>query len=405
MKNSQRMSIRSTCRSFSRNNELLIILFTMAQIIGSSCSPTGNEKLALSWHEFPKIPPASSELVQLGLAGPVAGAHGNFVLVAGGANFEDGLPWRGGKKKYHDEIFLLEKTASGYYSWKQVAEKLPYPMAYPACVSTPEGVVSIGGEDIVSPLKDVFLFSFQDGKINRMSLPELPEAISSAGAAAIGNELFVAGGLVASGASSAFYSLDMKNLAYGWRVLPEIPVAFSHAVVVSQEDKNQMCIYVIGGRNKTSEVSTFLSSVWKYTPSIQKWSLEGDIISDGKPLTLSAGTGISVGSNHIVLFGGDPGIFFNRTERMNAELEKVSGEERQELWNEKDSMLTNHPGFSKDILAFNTHSKSWETIGEMAGESPVTTTAFSWSGTTVIPSGEIRPGVRTSNVIGCIVLK
>lgn len=393
------MSILSICRSFSRN-KLLIILFTMAQLIGSSCSPTGNEKLALSWLEFPGIPPASSESVQPGLAGPIAGAHGNFVLVAGGANFEDGLPWRGGKKKYHDEIFLLEKTSSGNYSWKEVPEKLPYPMAYPACVSTSEGVVSIGGEDFDSPVKDVFLFSFQDGKVNRTSLPELPVAISSAGAAAIGNELFVAGGLVASGASSAFYSLDMKNTANGWRVLPEIPVAFSHAVVVSQADENETCIYVIGGRNKTSEVSTFLSSVWKYTPSIQKWSLEGDIISDGKTLALSAGTGIAVGSHHIVLFGGDPGIFFNRTERMNAALEKVSGEEKQKLWNEKDSMLTNHPGFSKDIMAFNTLSKTWGKIGEIAGESPVTTTAFSWNGKIVIPSGEVRPGIRTPNVIG-----
>lgn len=395
------MSIRSTCRNFSRNNKLLIILFAMVQLSGSSCSPTGSKKLVLKWQELPAIPPSFGESVQPGLAGPVAGAHGGFVMVAGGANFEDGLPWRGGKKKYHDEIFLLEKTASGDYSWKEGSEKLPYPMAYPACVSTSEGVVSIGGEDFDSPVADVFLFSFQDGKVNRTSLPELPQAISSAGAAAIGNELFVAGGLVASGASSAFYSLDMKNTVSGWRILPEIPVTFSHAVVVSQEDENEMCIYVIGGRNKTCEVSTFLSSVWKYRPSIQKWSLEGDIISDGNSLGLSAGTGIAVGSHYIVLFGGDSGIFFNLTERMNAALEKVSGEEeRQKLWQEKDAMLTNHPGFSKDILAFNTLSKSWEKVGEMAGESPVTTTAFSWNETIVIPSGEVRPGVRTTKVIG-----
>lgn len=394
------MSLRSTCSSFSRNNKLLIILFAMVQLSGSSCSPTGSNKLVLNWHEFPAIPPSAGESVQPGLAGPIAGAHGDFVLVAGGANFEDGLPWRGGKKKYHDEIFLLGKTASGNYSWKEVSEKLPYPMAYPACVSTSEGVVCIGGEDFDSPVADVFLFSFQDGKVNRTSLPELPHALSSASATAIGNELFVAGGLVASGASSAFYSLDMKNTANGWRILPEIPVALSHAVVVSQEDENETCIYVIGGRNRTTQVSTFLSSVCKYKPSIQKWSLEGDIISDGKPLGLSAGTGISADSRHIILFGGDPGIFFNRTERMNAALEKVSGEEKQKLWNEKDSMLTSHPGFSKDILAFNTLSKTWEKIGEMAGESPVTTTAFSWNGTIVIPSGEIRPGVRTPKVIG-----
>ena len=124
------------------------------------------------------------------------------------------------------------------------------------------------------------------------------------------------------------------------------------------------------------------------------------IFSDKKILALSAGTGIAVGSNHIILFGGDPGIFFNRTERLNAALEKVSGEEKQKLWNEKDSMLTNHPGFSKDLLAFNTLSKTWEKIGQVTGESPVTTTSFLWNGTIVIPSGEIRPGVRTPKVIG-----
>lgn len=395
------MSIHSTCRSFSRNYKLLIILITMVQLIGSSCSPTGEQTWSLSWHTFPEIPPPSGESVQPGLAGPVTGAHANFALVAGGANFEGGLPWRGGKKKYHDDIFLLEKTASGNDSWKQLAEKLPYPMAYPACVSTSEGVVSIGGEDPDGPVADVFLFSFQDGKVSRSSLPALPQAVSSAGAAAIGNELFVVGGLVASGATAAFYSLDMKNAAKGWRALPEIPEAFSHAVIVSQMDENEMCIYVMGGRNKTSEVSTFLSSIWKYTPSIQKWSLEGDIISGGEPLALSAGTGMAVGSNQILLFGGDPGIFFNRTERMNAALEKVSGEEeRQKLWQEKDSMLTNHPGFSNEILAYNTLSKRWESMGTIAGESPVTTAAFSWNGTIVIPSGEVRPGVRTPMVIG-----
>lgn len=394
------MSICLTCRSFSRKFNWLIIYFTMVAYIQNSCVSTSPEKLILKSVAFPELPPAMGDSVQPGLAGAIAGAHGNFVLVAGGANFEGGLPWRGGKKKYHDEIFLLEKSSSGNYLWKQITEKLPYPMAYPACVSTSEGVVSIGGEDFDSPVKDVFLFSIQEGKVSRKSLPELPEAISSAGAATIGNKLFVIGGLVASGASASFYSLNMENVTNGWQVLPELPVALSHAVVVSQEDANEMCIYAIGGRNKTSEVSTFLSSVWKYTPSSQKWSLEADIISVGKLLCLSAGTGIAAGSNHIVLFGGDPGIFFNRTERINAALEKVSGEEKQKLWIEKDLMLSNHPGFSKDILAFNTRTKEWEKKGNIGGESAVTTTAIIWNGTVVIPSGEIRPGVRTAQIIG-----
>jgi len=350
---------------------------------------------------FPAIPPAFGDSVQPGLAGPVAGAHGNFVLVGGGANFENGLPWRGGKKVYHDEIYLMKKSASGDFVWKQSVNKLPFPIAYPACVSTPDGVLSIGGEDQNGPVKHVFLFSFQDGNIKTEALAELPQAISAAGAVAIGSNIFVVGGLTSQGATSAFYTINLQNKTNGWRVLPELPLALSHAVVVSQNDGEEDCIYVIGGRNRTGEVSTFYSSVWKYKPSVQKWISEGNILSEGKKLGLSAGTGIAAGAEHILVFGGDPGIYFNRTERLNNAIEKASGEEeKQRLWKEKDEMLSNHPGFSKDILSFNTRSRKWEKIGNLTDESPATTTAFRWNETVVIPSGEIRPGIRTPNVIG-----
>lgn len=395
------MLIRSICRSFSRKFNLLLIPFAVVTIFQNSCISTSSEKLNLKSLEFPALPPALGESVQPGLAGPVAGAHGDFMLVAGGANFEGGLPWRGGKKKYHDEIFLMKKTTTGKYLWKQTSEKLPYSMAYSACVTVRQGVVSIGGEDFEKPVNDVFLFSFQDGNIKRTSLPGLPVATSSAGAAVIDSKIFIAGGLTSEGATPSFYSLDLNQPEKSWQVLPELPVSLSHAVVVSQSDGNEMCIYVIGGRNKTSEVSTFFSSIWKYQPSKQKWTNEGDIISEGNILRLSAGTGISAGSTQIILFGGDPGIFFNRTEHMNNAIEKASGEEeRQILWKEKDAMLSNHPGFSKDILAYNTLSKNWSKIDRIEVESPVTTSAFLWNGKLVIPSGEVRPGIRTPNIIG-----
>lgn len=373
----------------------------MAAILQNSCISTSPEKLFLKSVSFPELPPALGDSVQPGLAGPVAGAHGNYLIVAGGANFENGLPWRGGQKKYHDEIFLMGKTASGELVWKQSSEKLPFAMAYPACVSTNKGVISIGGEDFDSPINDVFLFSFQDGKVKQTSLPGLPVATSSAGAALIDSTVFVAGGLTSESATSAFYSFDLNEPEKGWRILPELPVALSHAVVVSQSDSTETCVYVFGGRNKTSEVSTFLSSVWKYQPSKQKWTNECDIISEGKPLGLSAGTGVAAGKEHVLLFGGDPGIYFNRTERLNNAIEKASGaDEEQSLWKEKDEMLSNHPGFSKDILAFNTRTKTWDKLNQISGDSPVTTTAFWWGETVVIPSGEVRPGIRTPKILG-----
>ncbi len=399
MRNLLKMCVRSICRSFSRSYNLLPYFIFLIML--NSCISSYSEQVSLKPANFPAIPPVAGDSVQPGLAGPVTGSYGNFVLVAGGANFENGLPWRGGQKKYHDEIFLLENTGSGNFEWKQSATKLPFPIAYPACISTPEGVLSIGGEDQNGPVNQVFLFAFQNGNIKIENLPALPQTISAAGTTIIGSDIFVAGGLTSQGATSAFYTINLQNKASGWKVLPELPLALSHAVVAAQNDGEEDCVYVIGGRNRTSEVTTFYSSVWKFKPSVQKWISEGDILSEGKAHGLSAGTGIAVGSEHILLFGGDPGIYFNRTERLNNAIEKASGEEeKQRLWKEKDEMLSSHPGFSKDILSFNTRSKKWEKIGNLTDESPATTTAFMWNETVVIPSGEIRPGVRTPKVIG-----
>lgn len=359
------------------------------------------EKLFLKNISFPELPPAKGDSIQPGLAGPIAGTFKNFVFVGGGANFANGLPWRGGEKVFHDEIYLMEKSAAGEMVWKQSQVKLPFAMAYSACVSAEQGIIAVGGETENGLLAEVSLFSVRNGNVSRKSLPLLPQATTSASATLIGDTVFVAGGLTKDGATSAFYSFNMKEPEKGWLVLPELPVALSHAVMVSQRDSTEMCVFVIGGRNKTSELSTFFSSIWKYRPTKQQWTYEGDIISEGKPLCLSAGTGIAAGSEHILLFGGDPGIYFNQTESLNNAIEKISGkDEKQKIWKEKDEMLSNHPGFSKDILVFNTHSKIWTIIDRISGESPVTTSAFSWDGTIVIPSGEVRPGIRTSKVIG-----
>ena len=390
---------RSICMSFSQNYKLLLILAVMP--ILHSCNPGATEGVLLTKVQFPAIPPALGDSVQPGLAGPVAGVYNNQLLVAGGANFENGLPWRGGKKVYHNEIYLMEKTGGGSYLWRQMSSGLPFPIAYPACVSTPEGILSIGGENLDGPLNHVSLFTIQDGQLHSESLLALPQAVSSAGAASIGSTVFVVGGLTSKGATSSFYSFNLQNKSNGWNVLPELPLALSHAVVVAQNDGEEDCVYVIGGRNKTSEVTTFYSWVWKFKPSVQKWISEGDILSEGKRLGLSAGTGIAVGGQYIILFGGDPGIYFNRTERLNGAIEKALGEDKKrKLWNEKDEMLRNHPGFLNDVWSFDTRSKRWKKIGSLTDESPATTSTFMWNGIVVIPSGEIRPGVRTPKILG-----
>lgn len=51
-----------------------------------------------TWHIAGVLPSNNQQKEGLGLAGPITGISGNRLLVAGGANFPDGMPWKGGKK-------------------------------------------------------------------------------------------------------------------------------------------------------------------------------------------------------------------------------------------------------------------------------------------------------------------
>ena len=61
----------------------------------------------LTWDELPPLPPSAGQAKQPGVAGPFAGVHGDALIVAGGANFPDKMPWEGGTKVWWDDIWVL----------------------------------------------------------------------------------------------------------------------------------------------------------------------------------------------------------------------------------------------------------------------------------------------------------
>jgi N-acetylneuraminic acid mutarotase len=369
----------------------------------SSCSKIKNENettMKIKWNTLAEMPPANGETKQYGLAGALSGSLGNKIIVAGGSNFAEELPWLGGTKLYYDDIFVLTIGENNSQNWQQLELKLPAKMAYSACVSAENAIYCLGGEDAIQPVNMALQMVFENNQLQIKELPELAFAVSNAGAAIIGTKLYLAGGNDSIGATNHFQMLDLSNPQNGWTVLPDLLVAESHAVVAGQTDGNEDCVYVLGGRNKTGETSTFLSAVQKYSPKENKWSEAGVLQLEGKEkFGLSAGTGIAFGEKQILLFGGDKGINFNRTESFNnaiaAENDAVK---REKIIAEKIESLNNHPGFNTEIYCFDTQTGIVALVGEIPGLSQVTTSAFWLNGKVIIPGGEIRPGVRTPKV-------
>ena len=72
---------------------------------------------------------------------------GGALIVAGGANFPDKMPWDGGAKVWWGDIWVLENFSRLTPSWvRDRTFKLPRRIAYGISVSLPEGVVCVGGQ-------------------------------------------------------------------------------------------------------------------------------------------------------------------------------------------------------------------------------------------------------------------
>ena len=90
---------------------------------------------------------------------------------------------------------------------------------------------------------------------------------------------------------------------------------------------------------------------------------------------MMAGTGMGIGQSHVFVFGGADGSLFHRTDEL------------------KDS----HPGFPKKSFAYHTITDTWIEAGTTPANH-VTTIAVKWNDAVIIPSGEVRPRVRSPSI-------
>lgn len=357
----------------------------------------------IKWSVAGELPPDEAAKPSIGVAGPAAGIHNNALLVAGGANFPDGKPWEGAAKTYHNEGYVFLRDKSGNLNFRS-GFQLPAHLAYPASCSTPSGVVIAGGENESGILSVCWLLTWDNnsGKVTATALPDLPIPLSSAAMTLSGSTVYVAGGQSPAGASDQCFSLNLNNPGAGWKYLPPLPKALSHAVLLAQSNGEYPCLYLIGGRKSNpGGASDLSSSVFVFDLKKGAWQEKQAL-----PYALSASTGVASGSSFLLVFSGDRGEVFTQVETLIAAIARETDPARkQELTARKNALLESHPGFSKEVLLYNTITNAWTSAGQIPQEGPVTTTAFRWGDDIFIPSGEIRPGVRTPNILQGKILK
>ncbi len=328
-------------------------------------------KLELSAERLPDLPDP------IGLASPFVGTSGQALIVAGGTNFPDKKPWEGGVKRWHDEIYVLESPEGKWIN----AGKLPRPMAYGASISTAEGLVCIGGYDAERAYTDAYILVWREGRLERRDLPPLPTPVTSAGAAMVGQTIYLAGGtavpdVLAADSLHSFLALDLSVAEPKWQELPTWPGPERYFPVAAAHDGT---FYLFTGMRREMDEQGkpkigFLTDAYAYTATpggpAGSWRRLADLprAKGAAPSPASAAD-----SHRLAILGG------------GVQASDIVGP------------MSDRRGLSGLVLMYDIESNRWTEAGEVPAPR-CATTAVSWRNGTVVPSGEVTAGVRSPQV-------
>ncbi len=350
----------------------------------------------LEWHIAGKLPSPAGSIPALGMAGPIAGIHEDALIVAGGANFPGEMPWKGGKKAFLKEGFVFLRTPKGKLR-PETTFNLEQPIAYAAATSTPTGVVIAGGENQDGLSKKAWLIQWAKGnkQIQIIPLPDLPLALSGASLATSGNSVYLAGGQSDEGTSARFFCLNLASPGETWKELPQLPAPLAYTVLLAQSDGSNPCLYAIGGRKSNPNgISDISKAVYAFNIQKQTWNRKKDL-----PYPLSASTGVAAGATYLLIFSGDKGEVFTRSEQLIAAISKEQDPIKLDsLTRQRIALMESHPGFSGEVLLYNTITDVWSFATPSPFPGQVTTQAVRWGDQIYLPLGEIRAGVRTPEI-------
>ncbi len=322
-----------------------------------------------------------------GFAGCFAGISGNHLLVIGGANFPEKKPWENGVKVWSDRVYALPLAVArsirlgqtpthpalqmNRTPWK-MAGHCQTPTGYGVSAGYLDEVICAGGSHANAHSRSVVAVRYQNSSLTFRQLPELPVPLANHFGTLVGHNLIVSGGQTTSTsapAEVATWSLNLTQPELGWTALPEFPGAPRILATAATTGKD---FWVIGGASLRTGPDgklqrTWLNDAWRYSTE-HGWqqlpALPAPAVAAPSPAPVIQQSPILLGGDDGTQAGSDP-----RT----------------------------HRGFPNTSLALTTSRNAW-TNSSSFPPAVVTTPTVTIDDFWVIPSGEIRPGIRSPKV-------
>ncbi len=396
--------------------------------------------------------------------------NGQRVLVAGGCNFPETPAADGGQKAFYTDIYALSLsatvpeaspsgsvspspsssasssllTASSSASWQRVGS-LPCGLAYGASVTTPDGVVCLGGTADGQKSEDFaeVLTMDESWAVISRSLPLLPVALDNFAAAYGDGYIYVAGGQHNGIPNRKAFRLKWPlpaswfdaQTGAAWEELPDMPgPARLQPAATVQKGAIGSNFYLLGGydprygkavangayydpRKKEWFATSLIKTLPQLLPSgrgeagAKKASGNESLPSRGDlegPLALVGSSAIPSGAAHILCFGGVNKEIFESALQRNALIADTTttAERLAALREEAHAYMTQDPAwyqFRRTILVYHTVTDSWAELFDSpliarAGAAIVPVASPTGSLSALVIGGEEKPGVRSSDV-------
>lgn len=221
--------------------------------------------------------------------------------------------------------------------------------------------------------------------------PDLPVGFKEGISAQVGDKLFV--GLGSAG--KQFYMLDLNNLSAGWQqkaLFSGQPRIGATASVVGQE------IYVFGGsgKDKESDASPILfDTVYRYDAKDDSW----EQVNTSAPVGLLGSSSYSPDNKNIIFFGGYNKEYFDSYLHDVMTTDKNENPEAwQKIVNDYMGMKPAAYQWNQKVFSYQPETHTWSVLGISPYFANCGSALVTDGITATLISGEIKPGLRTTEV-------
>ncbi|UCX05735.1 hypothetical protein FJ709_15320 [Shewanella glacialimarina] len=381
---------------------LIISLFANANVL----QPVGDlseqdylsltKKPQISWQQIGQLPAPQGYTESIGISGAYSAFIGDYLIVAGGANFPNGHPFFDqGAKVFYSDIFVFDVNDG---KLNEIAHgHLPMKSGHGATVVVGNSLYLIGGKNNQQAFNSIIKLTLdQTQKPIVEVIGRLPFTWSSGGAAWQSDALYLFAGKQNDQVSNQVckYSFITANCIDA-STMPPIPGLMRSDFPAIHHHNH---FYVFGGLNLSAGKDHYvLTDAYVFDFKKLRWKILAPITLDKKPFSVVGGGVASLENGQLVLLGGVNREIFNNA---ILQLTTLKGNDLRAFNQDYFSLSEADINFSRHQVTYNIANDSWDVLSDdvpfWGGAGPLT---ISQNGHRLYwISGEIKPVIRSPNV-------